>query len=78
MATINITVRNPFSPNLTEVYTCFDVDISDLNEVEYCASECCGQFLDEHEDIWNALDTPFETIAEACEYIIEETTEYDT
>jgi hypothetical protein len=48
------------------------MDILDLEEIEYCAQEAMGIFLDEHSDIWHTLDVPFEEIAESCEYIIEE------
>jgi hypothetical protein len=70
MATIKITVGNNFTPVTEEFIT--KVDITDLDEVEMAADECCGQYLDMHNDIWHTLDVDFEIIADSCHYIIEE------
>lgn len=71
---VKITITNKFI-EVTEVFICYTVDMSDPNEVNYCVSECCGQYLEMHEDIIHAKeDLDFETIAEACEYIVEEFT----
>ena len=72
MATIKVTVGNSYIHNLKEEFFCVDVDMSDLEEIEYCAEECCGQYLDMHGDIINTLDVNWETFAEACYYTIEE------
>ena len=74
MRAIKVAVGNRFIPSVIEEFICFDVDISDKNEMEYCAEECCGQYLDMHGDIYNAVlaDVDWETFAEACYYTIEE------
>ena len=79
LTNILVTVRNKFMPNISENYWCPFVDLSDLQEVENCANECCGNFLDTHGDIIYAMlgDVPFEQIAEACYYTIEEVTNHD-
>jgi hypothetical protein len=69
---VKITITNKFI-GITETFICYAIDMSDPNEVDYCISECCGQYLEMHEDvIHNCPDVDFETIAEACEYIVEE------
>lgn len=69
---VKITITNKFI-GVTEVFICYAIDISDPNEIDYYVSECCGQYLEMHEDIIHAkADLDFETIAEACEYIVEE------
>jgi hypothetical protein len=70
--TIRVTVRNSYLHRITEEFICSGVDVSDLEEMEYCAEECVGQYLDMHTDIINRLDVDFETLAEACYYSIEE------
>ena len=74
MATIKITVGNSFLHNISEDFLCRDVDISDEDEIEYCAYECCGQYLEMHADAIHALcpDLDSETIEEACYFIVEE------
>lgn len=74
MNTIKIIVSNSFAHNLTEEFITH-VDLSDLDEVEMAAAECCGEYLDMHFDFWNTLDVDFETIADECHYIIEEVVE---
>ena len=74
MNTIKITVGNSFAHNLTEEFITH-VDLSDLDEVEMAAAECCGEYLDMYSDLWNTLDADWETIADACHYIIEEVSE---
>lgn len=69
---ICISITNPYAIGVSENFYYPSVDISDKEEMDYCADEACGIYLDMHGDIWNTLSTPFETIAEACEYIIEE------
>lgn len=71
MNTIKVTVGNGFVPNLIEEFITH-VELSDLDEVEMAAEECCGEYLDMHSDVWHTLDANFETIAEACYYTIEE------
>ena len=71
MNTIKITVGNSFAHNLTEEFIT-RVDLSDLDEVEMAAEECCGEYLDMHSDLWHTLDVDFEMIVDECHYIIEE------
>ena len=73
MSNIKIIITNCFFPTLTETFIT-RVDMSDLNEVEMAIDECCGQFLDMHNDIINAKlsDLDLETIAEEFCYIVEE------
>lgn len=76
MLNIKVTVGNEYAPRLIEEFFT-RVDIKDIDEVEMCADECCGQYLDMHNDVWHTLDTNFEEIAEACWYTIEEVTVHD-
>lgn len=76
MNTVKITVGNSYLPNLFEEFICA-VDIEDLNEVDYCAEECVGQYLEMHEDAIHELDVAFETVAESCFYIAEQEVEND-
>ena len=74
MRIIKVTVENAYLHNLKEEFYCIDVDMSDFEEVEMAAEECCGEYLDMHADAINATcpDVSFEEVAEACSYIIEE------
>ena len=79
MTNLKVTVTNPYLPTVTETFYCFHIDISDLEELEMAADECCGQYLDMHGDAIHATcpDIPWETLAEACEYVVEETKEVE-
>ena len=71
MSNIKITISNPYLINGTEeFYT--RVDMSDLPEVEMCVSECIGIYLEMHEDQIHALDASYDSILDACEYMVEE------
>lgn len=74
MSTLKITITNGYLCNLVETFICPNVDMSDPEEVEYCIDECCGQYLDMHSDAIYAIcpDVNSETLAEACEYLVEE------
>lgn len=72
MGAIKITVGNHYIANVTEEFLCAKVDITDLDEVEYCAERCCGEFLEMYGDIIRTLDVNWETLVEACYYVIEE------
>ena len=74
MAIAKVTVLNSFLPGIIEEFICRDVDFSDLQELEYCAEECCGEYLNMHHDVIriNLPDLTDETIAEECNYMIEE------
>ena len=73
MNTIKVTVGNSFFHGVIEEFITA-VDISDLDEVEMAAGECCGEYLELHGDLIHALtpDIDWETIADACFYSIEE------
>ena len=73
MNAVKITVSNSYFSEINEeFYT--HVDLSDLDEVEMAAEECCGEYLNLHGDLIQALtpDLSWEKLAEACFYIIEE------
>ena len=72
MGTIKITVGNSYLHGIQEEFICSNVDIADLDEVDYCVSECVGQFLENHEDIFNQLDISYDKRVDSCCYIIEE------
>lgn len=46
MNTIKVIVGNHLMGGVEEEFLCRNVDISDLNEMEYCAEECVGAFID--------------------------------
>lgn len=77
MSCLKVTVSNNYLPHIIESFYCIRVDISDPDEVEMCADECCGNYLDMHHDIIiaNCPDIASEELAEACYYIIEEVSE---
>lgn len=74
---LKITILNRYAPTLVESYCCFDVDISDLNEVDYCVQETIGAFMDTHEGYLKtaAPDRSFDELYDAIEYIVEEVNE---
>lgn len=80
MGTIKVTVSNSYLHNIVDEFICTNVDMSDLNEVDYCAEECVGQYLEAHEDVIHAKcpDINFETIAEKCYYFVEEVIDNDS
>ena len=73
MTNIIITVGNSYFHGVTEEFIT-RCDITDLEELEMAADECCGEYLDLHGDLIHALtpDCSWEEIAEACYYSIEE------
>lgn len=76
MNTIKVTVSNSFFNGIIEEFITH-ADVSDLEEMELAAEECCGEYLNLHGDLIQALtpDQDWDTIAEACYYIIEEVVE---
>ena len=76
MATVKVTVGNEFAQGLIEEFIT-QVDISDLAEVEMCASECMGAYLEMHEGVWATIDASFDVIADACFYTLEEVVDND-
>ena len=53
MKEVDIIVTNRYCPFITETFRT-RVDMSDLNEVEMAADECCGEYLDMHHDYYQA------------------------
>lgn len=74
MGTIKVTVTNGYIFNVVEEFICNNIDVSDKEEMEYCAEECCAKFLDMHRDIINVkcADVDQEELEENCFYMIEE------
>lgn len=74
MKNIIITIGNDYLPGITEDFYHPFVDITDLEEIDYIIDECCGIYLDLHNDLIQALTPNYtrEEIAEACFYLIEE------
>jgi hypothetical protein len=71
MNTIKVTVWSSIMPHCQREYICYGVDISDLNEVENCAAECVGKYLD-NEPQWYATNATWDEIVDSCMYCIEE------
>ena len=72
MNTIKVTVSNSFFHGITEEFITY-ADVSDLEEMELAAEECCGEYLNIHGDL--IPDQDWNTIAKACYYTIEEVVE---
>ena len=77
MAIIKVTIKNGYLHNITEEFVCSNVDISILDEIDYCVEECVGQYLEMHEDVIHTLDASWDQIADACHYTIEEVFEHE-
>ena len=77
MGSIKVTVGNSYLFSVIEEFICSNIDISDKEEMEYCAEECVGQYLEMHNDIINTLDADWDSVVEACYYSIEEVNSYD-
>lgn len=74
MGTIKVTVMNGYLGGIIEEFICHNVDVSNKEEMEYCAAECCAKFSDLHHDIFHAqcADLGWETIEDNYIYMIEE------
>ena len=74
MENIIITIGNEYFPGITEEFCHPFVDITDLEELDYIIDECCGIYLDLHDDLIQAFPSEGtrEEIAEACFYLVEE------
>ena len=70
MGTIKVTVINQFLPHNPEEFICSNVDISDLQEMEYAAEECVGAYVDMYSEQIEKMNFD-KNIAEYCEYLIE-------
>ena len=71
---LQVTIINHNIKFPSQEFICSNVDLSDLGEVDYCAQECIGRFVELYE---NTLKHPLtereaETIAAGCVYFIEE------
>ena len=76
MNAIKVTVGNSYLHNLTEEFICYQVDTTNKEEMDYCAKECVGAYLDMHADVIFAKvsDIDSDKIYDACYYMIEEVT----
>lgn len=72
MGTIVVTVGNRYLHGITEEFICRNVDVSDYDEMEYCAEECVGEYLDMHADVIHSLDVSYDALYDECYYSIEE------
>lgn len=74
---LKITVSNKYAPKLVETYCCFQVDISNKDEVDYCIDEAVGAFMDSYECHLLAVapDRSFDELLDAIEYTAEEVDE---
>ncbi len=77
MGSIKVTVGNSYLFSVVEEFICTNVDILDKEEMEYCAEECVGQYLEMHNDLINILDADWDSVVEACYYSLEEVSSYD-
>ena len=73
MNKVIITVGNNYIPFITEEYET-RVDMTDLAEINMAVSECCGHYLEVHEDIYHAScpDLTWDDFIEGIFYMIEE------
>jgi len=76
MNAIKVTIGNSYLHGLIEEFICDRVDITNKEEMEYCAEECVGAYLDMHADVIFAKlpDVNSDEIYDACYYTIEEVT----
>lgn len=72
MGIIKITIGNSFLHGIHEEFICSKVDILDLEEIDYCVSECIGHFLENHEYDLNQFEVSLDTLVDNCYYTIEE------
>lgn len=74
MTSVIVTVKNTFLHGVEEVFDCRGLDMSDLDEVQYCIDECCGIYLDKHLDkiLKNNPSLLPEVVAMECNYTLEE------
>ena len=68
MDTIKVVVGNPHLHGVKEEFICSQVDVSSYSEMEYCAEECVGAYVDMYSRFF---DQNAEAIND-CWYTIEE------
>lgn len=73
MATLKVTVGNRYMGGVVEEFICLNVDISELEEVNYAIDECVGAFVDMYGDFFNdgSEEEQFQKLA-GCNYWAEE------
>ena len=73
MAMLKVTVGNRYMGGVVEEFICLNVDISELEEVNYAIDECVGAFVDMHEDFFNdgSEEDQFQILA-GCNHWAEE------
>ena len=73
MAMLKVTVGNRYMGGVVEEFICLNVDISELEEVNYAIDECVGDFVDMYRDFFNdgSEEEQFEKLA-GCNYWAEE------
>ena len=73
MAMLKVTVGNRYMSGVVEEFICLDVDISELEEVNYAIDECVGAFVDMYGDFFNdgSEEEQFQKLA-GCNYFAEE------
>ena len=76
MQKVLITVGNEYLPNVIEEFIT-RVDMSDLEEAAMAVEECCGRYIDMHEDARHAIcpDLDFEKYTEGIFFMVEEVNE---
>lgn len=73
MAMLKVTVGNRYMGGVVEEFICLNVDISELEEVNYAIDECVGAFVDMYGDFFNdgSEEEQFQKLA-GCNYWAEE------
>ena len=70
MNTIKVTVGNHLMKGVNEEFLCAQVDTSDKEEMDYCAQECVGAYIDMYSSFFDEGD--FSQKVNNCWYVIEE------
>jgi hypothetical protein len=75
---LQVTIINHNIKFPSQEFICSNVDISDLDEVDYCAQECIGRFVELYEEALghSLTEREAEAIAAGCSYFIEEDIDY--
>lgn len=73
MAMLKVTVGNRYMGGVVEEFICLNVDMSELEEVNYAIDECVGAFVDMYGDFFNdgSEEEQFQKLA-GCNYFAEE------
>ena len=77
MAMLKVTVGNHLMGGVKEEFLCHNVNISDLSEMEYCAEECVGAFIDMYHLFFDQDQGThtYDQKVNSCWYTIEEVDE---